>query len=43
MSDEQVKEAPEQLENEAPVEMDDPAALKKLLEDERAKSTEYLD
>lgn len=43
MSDE-VKQAPEILENENPsVETEDPAALKKLLEDERAKSTEYLD
>jgi molecular chaperone GrpE len=44
MSDEQVKEAPEEWENKkATVETDDPAALKKLLEEERAKSAEYLD
>lgn len=43
MSDE-VKQAPEELENEnQTVETDDPVALRKLLEDERAKSTEYLD
>ena len=42
MSDE-VKQAPEQLEINQPVETDDPAALKKMLEDERAKSAEYLD
>ena len=43
MSDE-IKEAPEHMEEKKEtVETDDPAALKKLLEDERAKSTEYLD
>ena len=43
MSDE-VKQAPEELENEnQTIETDDPMALKKLLEDERAKSSEYLD
>ena len=44
MADEQVKQAPEQWEEKKePVETDDPAALKKLLEEERAKSAEYLD
>ena len=43
MADE-VKEAPEELdETKATIETDDPAALKKLLEEERAKSAEYLD
>jgi len=43
MSDE-VTQAPEELEIEnQTIETDDPAALKKLLEDERAKSVEYLD
>lgn len=44
MSEEQVKEAPEQWEEKKEtIETDDPAALKKLLEDERTKSAEYLD
>lgn len=43
MTDEQVKPAPEELKNEAAIDSDDPAALKKLLEEERAKSAEYLD
>lgn len=43
MADEQVKQAPEDLKNETPLETDDPAELKKLLEEERAKSAEYLD
>jgi molecular chaperone GrpE len=43
MADE-VKQAPEELqETKAAVETDDPGALKKLLEEERAKSAEYLD
>ena len=46
MAEDLVKEPPEQLdENQetTPIETDDPATLKELLEQERAKAAEYLD